>query len=494
MQKPLLSELEALQSRSSLEEEHPCLNITLKPYGSNDYQIKYVEMVYGIQSPELKEKDILVALTLTMASIPCAELSEEGVIARDESGPLSLVEGENDGKYGRERCWRVSRLTKGNVALLYRFYPRVVPKDYRSSPYFDFRNEQYGANGAGCTFLAMPENKTYSINLRWDLSEMPADTRAITLKGEGDLSFAGKPETIQFTYYQVGKIQELKLADSPLSLYWLSDPMFDVAEIGRVLHELYAYMTKFFQDEGTEYKVLFRKDPFKLSGGGTALPGGFMYGYSEAELPTPEKALNTLAHEMVHNWPGMEDLAGEGTWYSEGTAEFYSVALPYRAGITDLDFVGKQITDRAVKYFGNPFITYDNKEAYKLYWKERKAQRLPYGRGFFYLVDTDMKIRRKSKGSRSLDNLVLELVKQSREGKTVKVSDWEELIEQELGKEGLKEFHQMCSGKIIEINSDWFDGAFTIKRGPVYDRDSDSVVEGHIWEKKPDATAEKVQI
>ncbi|MTI95908.1 MAG: hypothetical protein FH749_10570 [Firmicutes bacterium] len=494
MEKVLLATLAALRS-SGENPEQPVLNITLKPHSGADYQIKYVDVIYGLENPQVSADVPLVALPLNVASIPCSELSEKGVVAWDEAGPLTLNETDGVGRLGPEKQWRPDRQLIGNVALAYRFYPRVVPEDYRSSPYFDFRNEQYGANGAGLTFLMAPEEKTYTVNLRWDLSEMPADAWAMTLQGKGDISYVGTPQDFRFTYYQVGKIQEFTFAeDSRFSMYLLSDPLFDPKEISAKLLDLYAYMTKFFSDEALEYKVLFRKDPFKLSGGGTALPGGFMYGYSEAVRPTPETALDTLAHEMAHNWPKMEDLGGEGTWFNEGTAEFYSLVLPYRAGITDLDFVARQISKRSTRYFFNPYIEYANTDLYKLYWKDRRSQEFPYGRGFFYLVDTDMKIRRKSAGARCLDNIVLELVARRKSGKTVKVADWEELIEKELGPAGVEEFRAIANGKVMEPNPDWFDGAFTFRRGQVLHRLSQTMIEGYIWEKRPDVSEDNVQL
>lgn len=37
---------------------------------------------------------------------------------------------------------------------------------------------------------------------------------------------------------------------------------------------------------------------------------------------------------MVHNWPQLNDNPyGVTTWYSEGTAEYYSVLLPLRLGL-----------------------------------------------------------------------------------------------------------------------------------------------------------------
>ena len=219
----------------------------------------------------------------------------------------------------------------------------------------------------------------------------------------------------------------------------------------RALPLVYKAFAEFFEDPEAPYTIFFRKDPFKMSNGATAFDNGFVYGYSDEKPLNLDIALDIFAHETIHTWPRIEDLKGEGTWYHEGTAELYNILIPYRCGVTDLDFVAYQIGLRCIEYYCNTeFLTMPNTEAWHLYWKERKAQWLPYGRGFFYFVDVDAKLRKASNGAKRLDNLILEMEHKRRAGERITCEDWEALIRRDLGDEEVQFFRDVMNGKVIE--------------------------------------------
>lgn len=64
----------------------------------------------------------------------------------------------------------------------------------------------------------------------------------------------------------------------------------------------------------------------------------------------------------------------------------------------------------AQAYYTNPCVGLSNKEAHKRAFTNFSVVRLPYYRGFIHLVTLDAEIRRASNGSRSLDNVMLELL------------------------------------------------------------------------------------
>lgn len=466
----------------------PNLWIQWKPWEDHDYQIKYTEIFMGLETPEVKAGHTLVWMWDNVASIPCCDFTEKGLIAADEAGALPLSQKKGNVYGFTTTCWVPERDTVGHVAVTYSFYPRVVPKDYRFRPYYDFRNENNGATTTGVVTLAAPEKDCrYHVYESWDLSEMPEDTRAVSIKGNGDHAYYATPDEYRFTMSAVGKIQEYTTSDARVRMYWLNEPLPDKERVIQALPVIFEGLADFFEDPDAQYTIFFRKDPFKMSNGATAFENGFVYGYSDEKPLNLDMALDIFAHETIHTWPHIEDIKGEGTWYHEGTAELYNILIPYRLGVTDLSFAARQITLRGINYYSNKYLHTANEDAWPRYWSDREAQWLPYGRGFFYFADTDYKLRKKTKGEKCLDDLILEMEHRRRQQKECNVSVWEQMLERELGKEAVDEFRAVMSGREIQPSEEWFDGAFTITRGTVTDPVRGTVRENaYIWTKRED--------
>ena len=311
---------------------------------------------------------------------------------------------------------------------------------------------------------------------------MPERAKAAAIKGEGNVTFTGTPFDYSFSLYLVGDYKKASDDSGKRHIYWLDDDLPDREAVVSQIPPLLAEMCRFFRDETLSYSVFFRKEPFSISNGGTAFDGGFVYGYSDAMPLSMEKALNTLAHEIVHNWPSIEDLVGEGTWYSEGTAEYYSVMIPLRKGICTPQQAAEWITEKCVNYYNNPNQTMTCEEAYDRAWEDHQIQRVPYGRGFVYLAETDLLLRNTSGGKTSLDDLVLELDSRRRAGETVRVSDWEALLDAHLGQEAVCRFRGVMAGSArIPADDSWFDGRFTFEKGMYCDARQGNFEDALIW-------------
>lgn len=483
-------ELASACERLRLHEDktHPVIDITWKPCMDEDYQVKYVRVTIGLSAPAVAAGDSLVRLWDEVVTIPRSIFTEEGIVAEDEAGELALTEDvQTDFSGFPERHWCPVRDTEGDVVLTYCFYPRVVPTDYHFRPYYDFRNEKYGATGSGVTSLVAPVEGEYHIYIHWDLSETPTDTRAVSIRGEGDHDFVGSVEDYRFTMYAVGKVKSISSEDGRANVYWLNEPMPDGERMTANTVKVIVAMESFFRDDETRYSVFFRKDPFKYSNGATAFANGFIYGYSD-EMPLCwDRAMDIIAHEIVHTWPQLMDrpgLEGEGTWYHEGTAEWYNIKILHQLGFTDEAFTAKQISWRGLEYYANEFNRTPNTEAFKVAWTERHAQWLPYGRGFFYLTEVDMQLREKSGGEKCIDNLVWELLDRSRSRGPQTIVDWEELIRRELGEPAVDRFHRVSNGEYIEPDERWFGGHYTFHKGEVYEPVRGVRADSYVWEWK----------
>lgn len=459
------------------------LKIELKPYLAEDYSFQYAEVTMVLEEPHLEAGDMLASMWVMVAGVPGSLLEE--LTATDDTGKFVLTESiEGDPLGFDKRVWRVSRASSGDVTLSYRFYARDVSGVDRAYPLFDVIAEKNGALICGVTTLAAVSDQTYQIQFVWNTSAMPVGAETASIRGRGNFEFTGTPIDYCFSLYAVGKLQSATDSSGKYSVYWLDDQLPDQEQVERQLPDVLAAICNFFGDEDIRYSVFFRKEPYDISRSGTAFPGGFAYGYSNAMPLQMDECLNTIAHETVHNWPHLDADPGDREWFAEGTAEYYSMVIPYRAGLISLEQMAKWLTDKTINYYNNEFQTLSNREAFDLYWKDRAAQRVPYGRGLVYLIDTDQRIRERSGGKRSIDNLILYTVEKQRAGEKVTVADWEELLVKELGQEAVEMFRQVMGGKMIDPSQDWFNGAFTFTKGHFEDEKRGSFSDALIWQAK----------
>jgi predicted metalloprotease with PDZ domain len=206
--------------------------------------------------------------------------------------------------------------------------------------------------------------------------------------------------------------------------------------------------------------VFIRRNPH-ASGGGTALARSFTFGWNEATNPTVDSLQDLLAHEMTHNWPKLDDPQhGDTAWYTEGAAEYYSLLLSLRAGVLNRDQFLERINGRASGYYTNPLRGLTNREAAEKFWSDWAAQRIPYGRGFMYLAQTDAKLRAASNGKRSLDDIVLELNRRVKAKEPHGIADWVALVGRELGPVAKQDYDAMVAGRTIVLPANSFAACF----------------------------------
>jgi predicted metalloprotease with PDZ domain len=389
-------------------------------------------------------------MPLVVASIPTQRYDGDAIHAQDAAGDLPLTTKEEPTTpFLAYRDWSVSRATSGDVTLVYRAVPRVVDEHTRNGPLFDLREEAGGLDGAGFTFIAPPiAEAPYAIHVHWDMSAMPAGSRGIWSLGEGDVTVVRPAELLAESYYYAGPVKSYPAAGADrFGMYWLSDPPFDAPAAAKMIDKLFGYVSAFFHDEGGSYRVFVRKNPYK-GGGGTALARSFLFAYGTKKDPTLSFE-ELISHEMVHNWPTMTGDHADTSWYTEGTAEYYSILLSYRAGLIALDEFVKRINDRADGYYKNPLQSLSTHEAEKIYWKDARAGHVPYGRGWMYLAGTDAEIRAASGGKRSLDDVVLALLDRGRHNQSVTLDDWQNLVSAEIGPQARREYADMVAGKLL---------------------------------------------
>lgn len=441
----------------------PELNILLRPH-SKDGAADYIDIRMDIEQPKLPAGAILLVMPLITVSIPTCRYDGDAVKACDDMGELPLeIKDEEPTPEGINRKWLTGRETEGSIRVNYRAFPRKVSRDTRPGPYYDLRCEAGGLNGAGISFLALPDtNDIYTIKLTWDLEDMPEGTRAVWSFGEGNVTKEGKPDLLAYTYYAVGPLKSCPEKQSDrFTMYWLSEPSFDVNTLAEKTRELFDFMSEFFKDGDDVYKIFVRKNPYRNQGG-TAFHRSFVFGYSDFAVPTIKSLQGLLAHEMVHNWPSIENQEGDYAWYGEGAAEYYSILLSYRAGVITIEEFLEDISRKASNYYTNPLRLLTNHEASELFWSDSNAQRLPYGRGFMYMAITDAKIREKSLGKRNLDDVVLEMLRRKNSGEHYGIKEWLELLNKEIGPDAKTDYEYMSSGGLLVPPENSYESRFNV--------------------------------
>lgn len=425
----------------------PTIDVVLQPIFDND-AIPSLLVTMSLSSPNLSAGDVLLQMPIVLVGTPTAAYSAGAIFATDDIGALKLTasDGESNSS-GTYREYSVDRKTIGPITLQYRSPTRVVGPKTRNGPLFDWRSEGGGMIGAGVYFFAVPPGEVkHNISLSWNL---PLGMRGISSRGEGRHSWVDQPDSLAFSFYAVGPVQSVPQDGlGNFVFYWLSPPPFDPAEVGTNAEILFQFMAAFFGESGRAYRIFTRSNPYP-SGGGTALARSFMFGYGNKGKSSAEDNHMLVAHEMAHTWPKMKGDHALTAWYTEGAAEFYSVLLSLRAGTIDKERFLSLINRKSESYYTGPYRDLSNAKAGKIFWKDWRAQRLPYERGFLYLASLNGQIREASRGQRSVDALVLEVLRRQRAGEPFGLADWRKLVVAELGKSAGQDFDDMTAGKPI---------------------------------------------
>jgi hypothetical protein len=443
------------------------LDVLLTPKAAAG-RITTLQVHLHLPAPQVAAGAVLLSMPVELVSTPTAAYRAEQIQVRDARGPLPLrAQDKAPDPSGQYRDYLATRASVGDVEVDYATPPRAVDADTRNGPLFDLRAQDGGLMGAGVYFMALPPGEApRSIRLRWDLAALPAGARGVWSVGEGEQRATAPTDLLRFSYYAVGAMHRIPDDDADVfHFYWMDTPPFDPATLAVQTGTLYRYMARFFGDDGADYRAFARRNPYP-AGGGTGLAHSFMFGYGPQGQTIAEGPQALLAHEMAHTWPKLDGEEHALTaWYTEGTAEYYSLLLSLRSGVFGQDAFLTAINGRADGYYDNPFRALDNAAAGERFWKDARAQRVPYGRGFMYLVSVDAQLRQRGRRAHSVDDLVLEVLRRQRAGETVGVAEWRAMVVRELGAAAGTAFDAMVAGSLIVPDAPAF-GCYRMQHAP----------------------------
>ena len=453
--------------------------ITLKPHMPMG-MVESLDVTLVLEGLSRKAGEDLFKAQVDTVTIPgCVP---ENVVITDEAGEAPFTTHRTEPYPYKFLHHTLSRDTVGTVRLAYTVKPRPYAEGDRCGPYFDLKAEAGGASSAGLSFLPDIAGCEGEISQHWDLSDCPAGATGICTLGEGDVSYQGSIDKLRQCYYIFGVVQSI--TEGEFGFHWLTEPTFDVQAIADYAKQLFGMMSRFFRDAEKTYRIIMRKDPYPTSGG-TALMRSYMFGWNDTQPVSVADKQNILAHEMVHNWPHLnDDPYGITSWYSEGTAEYYCVMFPFRMGLVSKEVTLREIQTRTDNYYTNPTRHLENIEAAKICWQDRRAQRLPYGRGFFFLANTDVKIRQATGGKLSIDDVVLSILEKGRNGVTLGNEVFLGTVKELSGVDVTTDWETMRTGGHIIPLDGCFDGHFHVETKEVPEADTGKPVTSYAWSIK----------
>ncbi|MBQ7795058.1 MAG: hypothetical protein IJ374_00655 [Lachnospiraceae bacterium] len=450
--------------------------ITLKPY-EKDMFITQLDVTMEFDKLECRADNELCRVQMLGYSVPGCDPEQFEVF--DSVGTVPYRTSVLDEYPYEYKVYYVERAPEGNVCVRYTIYPREYKPEHRCGPYFDFKTETGGANASGMVLIPLFQDYFGEISICWDCSEMPEDCYGVNAFGEGDFTKVCELETIRRSYFAFGHVHSI--AEGDFGFYWFGDPYFDTAAIAEYTKKLYAVMAPFFHDAESVYRIFLRKDPYKNSGG-TAQKRSYIWGWNDHQPVSVEAKKTILAHEMVHNWPHLNDEPyGVTTWYSEGAAEYYSVVLPLRAGLITKEQALKEIQGWTDSYYTNPTRYMENLEAAAVCWQDRRAQKLAYGRGVFFLANVDAKIRKATAGQKSIDDVVLALLEMDRAGEPLGNEEFIEKVKEISGLDITEDWEIMRTGTHFAPHADSFDSHFHVQEEIAVEADTGNDAVSYRW-------------
>lgn len=422
--------------------------------------VQSIDVTMRIAEPGVQAGEPFLSMAIVRATMPGALSDPANLIAEDENGviPMTIEEDPVDpSNFRQDRRWIPTRASVGDIQIRYPITPRVITPRTRPGPLFDVRAEGAGFYGSGSTMLALPiDGWPRNTRITWDLSEMPAGSRAATSLGEGDIEAEATDDNLTSTYFMAGPLySEPPDGASDFVVYWLTPPVFDLASAAQWTQHAYRYASEFFGREESDFRIFMRTTKC-FQGGGSGGYKSFIFGTVAGEDRNPEELRSLLAHEAFHSFVGGLGTGGSsgagGQWYSEGANSYYTIVLPYRAGLTSLDQVARAFNDHALNYYTNPKSNLSNEDVTRLFFSDNNAQLVPYNRGPLYFAIVDARMRKMSGGKRRVDELVLQFI-DGRDEAEDPVAYWRSLVVDALGEKGGVEFNSMMSGMPLDLPS-----------------------------------------
>lgn len=422
-------------------------------------QCMFVRMT--LEFPAVARDTVIFHHVLARGPIKTMQYKAVDIDLQDSQGPVSVY--SRDSSDRRQRKFFAERdIAPGRLVIEYQATPSNVTESSPCGPQIALERDGGGLTAGGMFFILRPAIEgPMSITVEWDLSSTPSGTRAACSLGEGPkVSIQANPAVLDECFFAVGSLHSYPTEKSKgdFGMYWLENPPFDASALGRQMESLLPKMTEFFNDRDSTYRIFIRRNIQKC-GSGRGLYRGFVFAWTTIVPRDEDELQEFLMHETVHNWPRLGFSSGGPTaeeladgWFNEGIADYYSIFLPYRFGIfSEKEFI-RRINIRVSGYYTNPDRDVKNKDVQDRFWNGGHVNRIPYQRGFMYFMKLAYQLKKAE--ARSLDELILEMVKFRHNGTLHSIAVWLDMLKVELGPIVMTDYRSMSDAVPIILPPD----------------------------------------
>jgi predicted metalloprotease with PDZ domain len=442
------------------------MSIVLMPLRGQSGKVEVINVSMVMPSPDIQAGEVLLSMAVVRVMMPSALSDVASLVAEDEAGPLELTieeDAPDPSMFRQDRRWVASRATAGNVTVTYTLRPRVITASTSAGPLIDTRTELSGFYGSGNTMLALPPwGWPQDVDLSWDLSGLPEGARAASSLGEGGVTAHIDKQGLSNSFFMAGPLNsQPENGEGEFVVYWITPPAFDLQGAAEWTQAGYEYFSDFFDQHGTAFRIFMRTTE-RFQGGGGGGFNSFIFGTVEGEDRDPKEVRSLLAHETLHHFVGGYGEgggAGGQQWYSEGATSYYTIVLPYRAGLTRTEDFISDFNAHALNYYTNPQSGLSNEEVTALFFSDNNAQLVPYNRGPLYMALLDYQMRVASKGGKRLDDVIFKFI-DGRDEAGDSIDYWRELLVESLGTDGGDAFDAMMNGAPLNLPADMFGACF----------------------------------
>ncbi len=147
---------------------------------------------------------------------------------------------------------------------------------------------------------------------------------------------------------------------------------------------------------------------------GSGIKNGFLIQSSNNPFNSWDVLNYVLNHEMMHDWIGGKIKAKHeelNYWFTEGFTDYYTYKNRLRSNdITKEEWLNSFNADVLKKHWENPERNQPNYVIKDRFWESRNIEKIPYRRGAIFAFWLDNQMIKQSKGEKSLDDLMRELL------------------------------------------------------------------------------------
>lgn len=439
------------------------VNIQLQPIAEEGVVTK-LRTTLEMTDASFKQGEVFDSLPVTLASCESASYTGEEVRGTDEAGSFTMTRAESKGSYGPEYTYLFPRDTQGTVTLCYD--ARVLVRDeMKGDPGLSVYRKENGCTACGMLFLLLPEG-TRDYHVHYDLHCMDKPGICVCGFAEGDFTRTCDREELKQVYYVIGASHRYHKEGSKLTITWFEDNLTAAPDFCQRVSLYFDYMEKMFHDEDIPYFLMLYKTPrTKLTG--TALIRCCFMGVGFDLIQDLDEIEDGVIHELVHNWLKIEDENALNSLYAEGTAEYYSLYLPYLLHTKTKEQFVDAVNRRIKRYYSNPYRAVEYQTAYEKSWTHSYAQTIPYSRGILLMMNLDEAIRRASGGQRCLDDAVTQVIDREKQGEKVTWKRFEQICASFIGNEASTLLENAVSGDLMRPSPDYFGTDYTLEKTTV---------------------------